>query len=963
MTGDITRRGFLKGTGAALTLTLFQLRAGEASERRELAGSVTQSPAEPTAYLGFRDVYRQQWKWDSVSKVTHVVNCFYQRGCSWNAYVKQGIVWREEQNATYPQTNHEVPDFNPRGCQKGACYSERMYDAGRVRHPLKRVGGRGEGKWKRVSWDQALREIAEACVDAITTDGPGSIFFEQGTSFASGAHAVGLYRTGFLLDAPVSDMNSECGDHMPGSWPTMGRMINSNSLDDLFYADLILNWGGNPVFTQIPNAHFIYEARYHGARVITIAPDYSASAIHADQWIPVNVGSDAALALCVTHLLIEEGTYDKRFVAEQTDMPFLVRTDTRRFLRQYDLQKGGNDDTFYVFDRITNKIREATKKTLDLGSVKPALEGEFQVVTQDGEVTVTPVFALLRRQLAPFSPEAAAKITGVAPGVIRGLAREIAQAKRVTVLPNANFAKFYHGLEMERAQFLFMALAGQFGKKGSGRISFPFLSLDSPGIISILPGSMSPREGAQEFQRQSAPHVLERKRQGYTDEMIVMEAARAAYSTGRTPALGIFLHYHGGLDELYGRSKEWDLGLKRELGEYLTEALDRGWQADPRKMRPRVLFQDGGNMLSRVRGYPKIIEKLLPKLDLFVTFDWHLSTTALYSDYVLPTAGWYEKADITWATTLAPFSTVTTPAVEPLGESKPDWEFHCLLLKALQNLAIERGIRTFKDRSGKERRLDRVYDEFTFGGRFTEANGEEFLDEVLALNSNLGGISWPKLKEKGFARFTEIGSALLNIGNATDVRPDETITANTWHTEKKMPWPTLTRRMQFYIDQDFYMELGEELPIHKDNPPIGGQYPLEMTGGHTRWSIHSSWRDQRYMLQLQRGEPVIYLALEDAQARGIKDGDRVRVYNDIGAFELQAKVAPSVRPGTLMVYHAWEPYMFKEHQSHAALTPAPFNPVQLAGGYFHLQPVYASGTPGSPDRGTRVEIEALARQS
>jgi DMSO reductase family type II enzyme molybdopterin subunit len=824
MTGDITRRGFLKGTSAALALSLLHLRTGEAEEGSEAAGSVPPPAAEPTPYTGFEDVYRQRWTWDRIAKVTHVVNCFYQRGCSWNAYVKQGIVWREEQNATYPQTNDEVPDFNPRGCQKGACYSERMYDAGRLRYPLKRVGGRGAGRWKRASWDQALREIAEACVDAITTDGPGSIFFEQGTSFAGGAHAVGLYRTGFLLDAPVSDMNSECGDHMPGSWPTMGRMISSNSLDDLFYADLILNWGGNPVFTQIPNAHFIYEARYHGARVITIAPDYCASAIHADQWIPVNVGSDAALALAVAHVLIEEGTYDKRFVAEQTDMPFLVRTDTRRFLRQCDLQTGGNDDVFYVFDRITNEIREASKKTLDLGSVKPALEGEFQVVTEDGEVTVTPVFALLRRQLAPFSPEATAKITGVAPGVIRGLAREIARAKGVTVLANANFAKFYHGLEMERTQFLFMALAGQFGKKGSGRTSFPYLSIDSPGPISILPGSMPPSIGVRWLQLKAMPGALKKKWEGYTDEMLVMEEARAAYSTGSTPALGIFLHYHGGLGGLYGRSKEWDPFLKRELDDYLTEALDRGWQADPRKMRPRVLFQDGGNMLRRVRGYPKIIEKMLPKLDLFVTFDWHMSTTAMYSDYVLPTAGWYEKADITWAMTLAPFSTVTTPAVEPLGESKPDWEFHCLFLKEIQKLAVERGIRTFKDRSGKERRLDTVYDEFTFGGRFTEANTEELLDEVLAINTNLGGISWPELKEKGFERFTEVGLSLLNTGNATDIRPGETITANTWHTENKMPWPTLTRRMQFYIDHDFYMELGEELPIHKDNPPIGGQY-------------------------------------------------------------------------------------------------------------------------------------------
>ena len=74
--------------------------------------------------------------------------------------------------------------------------------------------------------------------------------------------------------------------------------------------------------------------------------------------------------------------------------------------------------------------------------------------------------------------------------------------------------------------------------------------------------------------------------------------------------------------------------------------------------------------------------------------------------------------------------------------------------------------------------------------------------------------------------------------------------ANSWHVQKKIPWPTLTRRLQFYIDHPFYQELGEVLPVHKDLPPIGGNYPLRMTSGHNRWSIHAAWRDQKALLQL-----------------------------------------------------------------------------------------------------------------
>ena len=87
----------------------------------------------------------------------------------------------------------------------------------------------------------------------------------------------------------------------------------------------------------------------------------------------------------------------------------------------------------------------------------------------------------------------------------------------------------------------------------------------------------------------------------------------------------------------------------------------------------------------------------------------------------------------------------------------------------------------------------------------------------------------------------------------------------TFHVEKKIVYPTLTRRIQFYIDHDLYLELGEELPTHKDPPKIGGDHPLILSGGHTRWSIHSSWRDDALMLRQQRGEPVMYMSVADAR--------------------------------------------------------------------------------------------------
>ena len=129
------------------------------------------------------------FEWDRVVKSSHPTNCWYQRACNFNLYVKDGIVLREEQVGNYPPPNDgEVPDPNPRGCQKGVCYAQRMYDPTRLKYPLKRVGERGQGYWRRVSWDQALGEIADVVVDALIDDGPEIILNAGGTRVHS--HSV-----------------------------------------------------------------------------------------------------------------------------------------------------------------------------------------------------------------------------------------------------------------------------------------------------------------------------------------------------------------------------------------------------------------------------------------------------------------------------------------------------------------------------------------------------------------------------------------------------------------------------------------------------------------------------------------------------------------------------------------------------------------------------------------------------
>lgn len=112
----LTRRQFLRSTGAAsaaLMLSHLEFNARAAASPQSLPADVS--------YRTWEDLYRQQWRWDRVARSSHFVNCWYQSHCAWDVFVKDGMVWREEQAADYPAVRGDTPDFNPRGCQKSAC--------------------------------------------------------------------------------------------------------------------------------------------------------------------------------------------------------------------------------------------------------------------------------------------------------------------------------------------------------------------------------------------------------------------------------------------------------------------------------------------------------------------------------------------------------------------------------------------------------------------------------------------------------------------------------------------------------------------------------------------------------------------------------------------------------------------------------------------------------------------------
>ena len=959
----ISRRTFIIGAGVgagAVGLGLYHL-----SEREERpAGRLLPEPikrlAEFIEYGDYSDIYRERWQWDKVVHSSHTrANCIST--CSWNIFVKDGIAWREEQNAIYEQTEPGVPDFNPRGCQKGGCYTDLMYEASRVTHPLRRVGERGSGQWRRASWDEALTEIAGAIVDTSVASGTGTVVYDHGTTNIDfGPDTAGEMRLFFALNATTIDSWAGVGDMPMGAVQTWGMYNCEGTSDDWFKSDFIIVWVGNPAYTRIPEVHFMHEARYRGAKLVVISPEYSASAVHADYWINPRVGTDAALALAMAQVILTEGLHDEEYVREQTDLPILVRDDNGRYLRESDLRSRGSDEVLYYWDEATGDLAKVPGcqgeggPSLALGALRPALSGPQRVKLPGGRsVTVRPLLESFRKRLdLKDTPEQAAAITGVSAETIRRMARDLAAAPRAMIYSSWGACKHYHSDLFQRAKILLMALTANQGKSGGG------LRVASWWPVSGVDDLSSARDTMPVGLKLKA--LLRMARGGLDWRGLENLMQESTPQRGQTPLMP-FLYVHAGYDEIWDKPEWQDPAVPRRTSAYMKEAIEKGWipiRPEP-GVDPKVFIFTGPNPLRRWPSPQHARKHLWPKLDMIVDVNFKVSTSGRQSDYILPTSGYYERDSVKYSQAYLPYLVMCEKAVEPLGDSKPEWEIFGLLAKRIQEIAKSRGVGIVKDASEDgETDLSTVYDRWTRNGQFHESDSKAALDYLMLKTRATGGISFEEASKTGLAPIVDVkGDPNPLYAVATDYQPGRTLYPHADFVEKKKVWPTFSGRQQFLIDHPWYEEVGEQLPVHKEPPMAGGDYPLRLTGGHTRWSIHATWRDSSLMLRLQRGEPACWMSSVDAEHRGVADGDRIRVYNDNGEFEAVAKVAGIVQPGQLVMYHAWEPYQFKNWKGQQEPVAAPWKAIHLAGGYgqIHYRMIY--GAPSHSPRGGTVEVE------
>jgi len=252
------------------------------------------------------------------TKIIRTTSAFDCGGrCPLRLHVKDGRIIRVEgDDAQEPE--------QLRACLRCRAYRQEVYHPDRLVHPLKRIGTKGEGKFKRISWDEALETIAGELKRVKDTYGSPSIFLIGGGGYLGALHN-GVTATAKLLSMFGGYTTTYGNVSSEGPvWAVMtqyGSVMVGHSREDFLNSKLIIMWGWDParMISGTNTMYHLIRAKEAGVRIICIDPRYHDSAATlADQWIPIRPGTDTAMMVSMAYVMIKEGLHDQEFLDKYT---------------------------------------------------------------------------------------------------------------------------------------------------------------------------------------------------------------------------------------------------------------------------------------------------------------------------------------------------------------------------------------------------------------------------------------------------------------------------------------------------------------------------------------------------------------------------------------------------------------------------------------------------------------------
>lgn len=690
-------------------------------------------------------------------------------------------------------------------CPKGRAGPEIVHSARRILKPLRRTRPKTDPDpgWQEIGWDEALDDVARHMDAARREIGPEAVGFAvttpSGTAMSDSIDWVERFIR--LFGSPNNVYGVEvCNWHKDHAHAfTFGCGIPVAQYRD---ARLAILWGHNPSNVWLAQAGAIAEGRRRGARMIVVDPRRSAHVAGADLWLQIRPGTDAALALGLSGLLIENRQDDRAFVRRWTNAPLLVRDDTGEFLRAGDLGREPADAFVAWADGpVTVDTRRAADRAEDL-----ALAGSFPVATANGLVVCRPAFAHFAAACRPYDPATVERITGVAQADL---------AKAAALIAESGHDIAYHGwtgvgqhanaTQTERAIATLYGLTGAFDTL-RGNLRMTKLPANALTSLAQLPDAQ------------------------------------------RGKALGLERLPLG------PPSMAWTIGSD------LYDAI-----LDEKPYPVRVLVAFGSNLLLSQPDTARA-RAALERLPFHVHCDLFHTPTSACADIILPVSTTWEREALKLGFEIDQEAeevvALRPAAITPLGEARSD-------------IAIVMGLAT---------RLG-------LGDAFFGGSVEAGWDHVLA---PLGLTVDTLRKAGGRARHP------LNARPRTYAEPadgDEGAVRG---------FDTETRRVELYsalLHRHGYAPV----PIHV--APVSGdiaaaRFPLTLVSAKVGHFCHSQHRGIG-SLRRRSPDPSAELHPALAAARGVAEGDWVRVTTRIGEARFRAHLEPSLHPDVVVAPNGW----------------------------------------------------------
>jgi anaerobic selenocysteine-containing dehydrogenase len=509
-------------------------------------------------------------------------------------------------------------------CVKGRAAPEITAHPDRLRHPVTRTTPKGatDPGWRRISWDEALDTVTDRLRALAHQHGPGSVVFSSVSPSTSAIvdSVDWIQRLQRAFGSPNLVVSMElCGwGRYLASLYTYGASVPGQYMPDLERAGCILFWGYNPSVSRLAHATATTAAVRRGARLVVVDPRRAGLAAKADPWLRVRPGTDAALALAITNVMIERGWYDEPFVRRWTNAPLLVRTDTGRLLRADDLASDGDPGRHVVWDGAARQpvaVDPAARGTDVDDHRRLALAGTVEVSTTDGAVACRPAFDLVAESCRAIPPAVAEEITGVPAAEIERTAQVLWESRPVAFYTWSGLEQHSGTTQMIRAINVLYALTGCLDVPGGNVLFTPVPTNPIAGMELLDP-----------VQRGTTIGVAERP----------LGPPRFEFVTGE---------------------------------DFYTAALEG------RPYRARGLVSFGSN-LAMAHGDSARGRDALQALDFHVHLDLFMSPTAEQADIVLPVSGPFEaeglKVGFEISQEAQSLVQLRAPLVPPVGEARSD---------------------------------------------------------------------------------------------------------------------------------------------------------------------------------------------------------------------------------------------------------------------------------------------------